>query len=156
LKPGNIVKIYEDEAIPADICLLGSSDPKGSLYIETKNLDGETNLKNKFIHKDINERFGLNVPACGNLQGTIYCEAPNNAIYKFEGQFLQEGFDPVPLGADNIILRGCMLRNTEYVYGIVVFSGHDTKIMMNSMAAKYKFSGLEKYTNYAIMVVLIT
>lgn len=28
--------------------------------------------------------------------------------------------------------------------------------MMNSMAAKYKFSGLEKYTNYAIAVVLIT
>jgi phospholipid-transporting ATPase len=28
--------------------------------------------------------------------------------------------------------------------------------MMNSMAAKYKFSGLEKYTNYAIAVVLLT
>lgn len=57
LKPGNIVKISEDEAIPADICLLKSSDHKGTLYIETKNLDGETNLKNKYVHKDINERF---------------------------------------------------------------------------------------------------
>lgn len=38
----------------------------------------------------------------------------------------------------------------------MVFSGHDTKIMMNSMAAKYKFSGLELYTNYAIAVVLLT
>lgn len=48
------------------------------------------------------------------------------------------------------------MRNTEYVYGVVIFTGHDTKIMMNSMAAKYKFSGLEIYTNYAIAVVLLT
>jgi len=58
LKPGNIVKVSEDEAIPADLCLLGSSDSKGTLYIETKNLDGETNLKNKYVHKDINGKFG--------------------------------------------------------------------------------------------------
>lgn len=90
------------------------------------------------------------------ITGTIYCEAPNNAIYKFEGQFLQDGQDAIPLGADNIILRGCSLRNTEYCIGIMIFSGHDTKIMMNSMAAKYKFSGLELYTNYAIAVVLLT
>lgn len=90
------------------------------------------------------------------MSGTIFCEAPNNAIYKFEGQFLQDGKDAIPLGSDNIILRGCSLRNTEYVYGVVIFSGHDTKIMMNSMAAKYKFSGLELYTNYAIAVVLLT
>lgn len=156
LKPGNIVKISEDEAIPADLCLLGSSDPKGTLYIETKNLDGETNLKNKYVHKDINDRFGQNIAALETMEGTIYCEAPNNAIYKFEGQFKQDSYDAIPLGSDNIILRGCSLRNTEYVYGIVIFSGHDTKIMMNSMAAKYKFSGLEMYTNYAIIVVLIT
>lgn len=90
------------------------------------------------------------------MQGTIFCEAPNNAIYKFEGQFIEEGQHAIPLGADNTILRGCSLRNTEYVYGVVIFSGHDTKIMMNSMAAKYKFSGLEMYTNYAIAVVLLT
>ena len=67
-----------------------------------------------------------------------------------------DGESEIPLGSDNIILRGSTLRNTEYVYGIVIFTGHDTKIMMNSMAASYKFSGLEIYTNYAIAVVLLT
>jgi phospholipid-transporting ATPase len=58
-----LVKVSEDEAIPADLVLVKSSDPKGTLYIETKNLDGETNLKNKYVHKDINEKFASDMTA---------------------------------------------------------------------------------------------
>jgi len=151
-----LVRVEEDEPIPCDMVLMRSSDPKGCIYIETKNLDGETNLKNKYVHKDINNKFVNDIQAMQKMKGRIFCEAPNNAIYKFEGQCIFEGEPEIPLGADNIILRGSTLRNTEYVYGLVIFTGHDTKIMMNSMAAKYKFSGLEMYTNYAIAVVLLT
>lgn len=156
LRPGQLIKVYEDEAIPADLVLIRSSDPKGVLYIETKNLDGETNLKNRYVQKDINTKFCNDIAGMQAMKGKIFCEAPNNAIYKFEGQMLFDGECEIPLGADNIILRGQSLRNTEYVFGVVVFSGHDTKIMQNSLAAKYKFSGLEIYTNYAIAVVLLT
>ena len=51
------------------------------------------------------------------------CEAPNNAIYKFEGM-LEFGLKEVPLGVDNVILRGSTIRNTEYVIGLVIFTGH--------------------------------
>lgn len=58
------------------------------------------------------------------------CELPNNAIYKFEGVYkLQRLENDISLGADNIILRGCSLKNTEYVHGAVIFSGHETKLM---------------------------
>lgn len=91
----------------------------------------------------------------GQIKGSIVCEKPNNAIYKFEGYMEVDG-KKISLGADNMILRGCKLRNTEYVYGVTVFSGHDTKIMMNSAKAQYKFSTLELMSNRAILMVLGT
>lgn len=86
----------------------------------------------------------------------IVCEKPNNAIYKFEGFFQTADGKQISLGAENMILRGCRLRNTEYVYGVAIFTGHDSKIMQNSTSAKYKFSTLENMSNRAILFVLLT
>jgi phospholipid-transporting ATPase len=51
LHVGMIVKIMDDEFFPADIVLINSSSFKGISYVETKNLDGETNLKHKQSQK---------------------------------------------------------------------------------------------------------
>lgn len=48
------------------------------------------------------------------------------------------------LGIDNFILRGCSLRNTKYIVGLASYTGHDTKIMLNSVRAKPKKSKVEK------------
>ena len=86
VKPGMLLKVNDDEFFPADMIVLQSSDPVGGLFVETKNLDGETNLKTKKVHKEINKKA---VNFVDNdwfkLQGKVNCEAPNNAIYKFEG-----------------------------------------------------------------------
>jgi len=50
-------------------------------------------------------------------------------------------------------LRGSSLKNTEYIYGITVFTGHDTKVMKNSAHSKYKFSKLELLVNKSILIV---
>jgi P-type E1-E2 ATPase len=47
LTVGSIVKVKRDEPFPADLIILNSSLSKGLCYIETKDLDGETNLKHK-------------------------------------------------------------------------------------------------------------
>ena len=52
------------------------------------------------------------------------------------------------------MLRGSSLKNTPYIFGISVFTGKDTKVMMNSAAAKYKFSSLEKLMNHAILMIV--
>jgi magnesium-transporting ATPase (P-type) len=64
--------------------ILNSSNPKGSCYIETKNLDGETNLKMKSAKKELYEYF-RSKEDLNNFSGELICEEPNDQIYKFEG-----------------------------------------------------------------------
>ena len=84
LRVGQIIKIIDDEFAPCDILLLNSSDPKGIGYVETKNLDGETNLKIKTVQKDLSYLY-KEPDDFRKLDGQLLCERPNNAIYKFEG-----------------------------------------------------------------------
>jgi phospholipid-transporting ATPase len=81
---GNILKLKDDEMVPADVLLLNTSDVKGVCYVETKGLDGETNLKIKSANKEMMAKL-VSEKELGDLSGTIKCEGPNNAIYKFEG-----------------------------------------------------------------------
>lgn len=60
----------------------------------------------------------------------------------------------MPLNNSNIVLRGCTLKNTDWVVGVVIFTGHDTKLMMNSAKAAYKFSRVDLYINVCIAVIL--
>ena len=162
--PGDILVIKQDEQIPADVIILNTSEEKGVCYIETKSLDGETNLKMKNAEPHLQSHFKSEsaIVEHGKWDGEILCEQPNNAIYKFEGNMKlwfhedDKGTEEksISLNADNILLRGSTLRNTEKVYGVVVFTGHDTKVMRNLPQAKFKFSTLEKVTNQAIVIVM--
>lgn len=135
--------------------LLSSSAPKGICYIETKNLDGETNLKHKTSIKTIVELSTDDESVLTNMRGAeVECENPNDMLYRFEGLMVAGG-TAVPLTVDQILLRGSSLRNTEYIYGLVVFTGHETKIMKNSVKSRSKFSKLESSTNLYVIVIVI-
>ena len=87
LHVGMIVKIKRDEYFPADLIIINSSGPKGICYIETKDLDGETNLKHKQADKRLLE-LDLNSEAkiIENMMGAyVQCENPNDMLYRFEG-----------------------------------------------------------------------
>ena len=149
---GDIVQVQNNKPIPADLLILSSSEGKGSCYVETKNLDGETNLKLKSAHKEVAKHIN-NEQDLANLKGMIGCERPNNNIHKFDA-YIELNGEKISLSSDNIALRGSYLRNTDRIYGMAVFTGHDTKIMQNSAKASYKFSELEKNTNLCIIVIL--
>ena len=57
------------------------------------------------------------------------------------------------LDNEKILLRGCVLRNTQWCYGLVIFAGKDTKLMMNSGKAQFKRTHIDRYMNKLIIGV---
>uniref|UniRef100_A0A671W488 Phospholipid-transporting ATPase n=1 Tax=Sparus aurata TaxID=8175 RepID=A0A671W488_SPAAU len=148
---GDIVKVTNGQHLPADMVIVSSSEPQAMCYTETSNLDGETNLK---------IRQGLTLTAGAQsledliaLSGRLECEGPNRHLYDFTGTLRLENQNPAPLGPDQVLLRGAQLRNTQWVVGIVVYTGHDSKLMQNSTKAPLKRSNVERVTNMQILVL---
>ncbi|XP_071466865.1 phospholipid-transporting ATPase IB isoform X2 [Marmota flaviventris] len=148
---GDIVKVLNGQYLPADMVLFSSSEPQAMCYVETANLDGETNLK---IRQGLSQTADMQTrEVLMKLTGTIECEGPNRHLYDFTGTLHLDGQSPVALGPDQILLRGTQLRNTQWVFGVVVYTGHDTKLMQNSTKAPLKRSNVEKVTNVQILVL---
>ncbi|KAI0244756.1 aminophospholipid translocase [Massospora cicadina] len=136
---------------PADLILLSSSEPEGLCYIETSNLDGETNLK---VKQALSETAPLVSPQqITHFRGVIKSEGPNDSLYTYTGTMVIQSNGreiSVPLDPTQILLRGAMLRNTNWVYAAVVFTGHDTKLMRNATAAPIKMTSVVRMTNVQI------
>lgn len=88
----------------------------------------------------------------GEFDGEINCEQPNNLLNKFDGALTWKN-KTFPLDNDNIILRGCVLRNTQWCYGVVIFAGKDTKLMKNSGKSKFKRTSIDRLLNFLIIGV---
>ncbi|XP_064784090.1 phospholipid-transporting ATPase VD-like isoform X3 [Oncorhynchus masou masou] len=154
VRVGDFVRLSCNEIIPADMLLLYSSDLHGVCYIETANLDGETNLKQREVVRDLPQGSELTPE---NFHSRIECENPNNDLSRFRGYMEHPSNARVGLHNDNLLLRSCTIRNTETIIGIVVYAGHETKAMKNNSGPRYKRSKLERRMNMDILwsVVLL-
>ncbi|EEH06343.1 phospholipid-translocating P-type ATPase domain-containing protein [Histoplasma capsulatum G186AR] len=157
---GDFVRIYNEEPIPADVVVLSTSDPDGACYVETKNLDGETNLKvRQALHCTRDVKHARD---CEKAQFTIESESPHPNLYEYNGaiKWMQHdvntpdgpGREMVePITINNILLRGCSIQNTEWVLGMVVFTGLQTKIMLNSGATPTKRARIARGLNWNVI-----
>ncbi|WOK95908.1 phospholipid-transporting ATPase 1 [Canna indica] len=144
VRVGEVLKVLADESIPCDMVLLATSDPTGVAYVQTTNLDGESNLKTRYAKQETTSRPPDEAHPVA--AGLIRCERPNRNIYGFLGNMEVDG-KRVSLGPSNIILRGCELKNTAWVIGVAVYTGSETKVMLNSSGAPSKRSRLETQMN---------
>jgi phospholipid-translocating ATPase len=153
IRVGDIVKITRDEWIPADLILLHSAGENGIAYLETAALDGETNLKSRQALPAVAE-LCADERMCAFFKGSVHSEDPNQDLYNFEGKISIDE-EILPLSNTEILYRGSILRNTPYVYALVVFTGEETKIRMN--ASKYvrtKAPTLQKLVNKVVLIVV--
>ncbi|XP_046141512.1 phospholipid-transporting ATPase ID isoform X5 [Osmia bicornis bicornis] len=149
---GDVIRMENDQFVAADVLLLSTSEPNGLCYIETAELDGETNLKCRQCLAETAEMMD-NHELVGQFDGEIVCETPNNLLNKFDGNLTWKGRKYI-LDNDKIILRGCVLRNTQWCYGVVIFAGKDTKLMQNSGKTKFKRTSIDRLLNLLIIGIV--
>ena len=157
---GDFVRIYNDDQIPADVVILSTSDPDGACYVETKNLDGETNLKvRQALHCGHKIKHARN---CEQTEFMIASEPPHANLYSYSAAIQWTQKDPSqpnkegvpmaePISINNLLLRGCSVRNTEWVLGVVVFTGQETKIMLNAGITPSKRARIARELNWNVV-----
>lgn len=163
LEVGDIVLLRDNDQIPADIAVLSTSDSNGVCYVETKNLDGETNLKPRRALKATSSI--LSEEDVEHSSFILDAEPPHPNLYSFNGVLKfrsgPSGVDPTassaaeklePVTINELLLRGCAVRNTKWIIGVVVFTGADTKIMLNGGDTPSKRSKIEKETNFNVIM----
>jgi len=183
LRVGDFVRLTNDQPVPADLIICATSDAEENVcFIETKNLDGETNLKSRHALPSLNHLRSAH--DCANKQHRrnrfiIENEAPDANMFKYSAAVVFPDIDNnnnndnteqdvsqdqpkndhqsahrVPVDMNSVLLRGTVIRNTEWVIGLVIFTGPDTKIMMNSSATRSKRSKVERQMNPMVFINL--
>ncbi|GJE99985.1 phospholipid-transporting ATPase [Phanerochaete sordida] len=155
LEVGDIVLLRENEQVPADIVVLSTSDAENMCYVETKNLDGETNLKPR---KSVRATSSITSEEdVERMRFVLDSEPPHQNLYVYHGVFRYT--DPTTgeqkqeaVGINELLLRGCTVRNTAWIIGLVVFTGADSKIMLNGGETPSKRSKIEQETNFNVVV----
>ncbi|KAH8653216.1 P-type ATPase-like protein [Tricladium varicosporioides] len=152
---GDIIRVESEEPFPADVVILSSSEPEGLCYIETANLDGETNLKIKQAIPETCEMISPN--ELSRLGGKLRSEQPNSSLYTYEATLTVAaggGEKELALQPDQLLLRGATLRNTPWIHGVVVFTGHETKLMRNATATPIKRTAVERQLNMLVLMLI--
>ncbi|GJD09207.1 Probable phospholipid-transporting ATPase 5 [Galdieria sulphuraria] len=130
IRVGDIIVLQDGDIVPADIVALSAAREDGVVFLETSALDGETNLKRFLVLSDTSSL--TNDAEISSLRGEIRCEPPSINMNSFAGIVKLEQVDPVggtrsrviekPISKDNLLLRGAVVRNSGWLYGIVIYA----------------------------------
>ncbi|ORX88939.1 phospholipid-translocating P-type ATPase [Basidiobolus meristosporus CBS 931.73] len=154
IRVGDIVRVEQGIEIPCDMVLLRSSDLDGTCYIQTANLDGETDLKTRTAP---GLTAGLSDTEVIAFDGVVHCPQPNGQIYKFDAK-LESSPDSgefSALSSKQLLLQGTFLRNTDFAYGLAVYTGNETKIGMNKREPPIKLTKIDRQIERASMIIFI-
>ena len=180
LELGEIVIVEQDEIFPADLVLLDSPLPEGICFIETGSLDGEKTLKQKnppsdtigrFVREkrkgngftnsnnDINSTEEKKWVKSINFEGDCICDQPNPELYFLNGKInavIKGERLRFPIDHKQLLLKGAKLKNTKWIIGLIIYTGHNCKIMKNSKEPRIKYSSVEISMNHRLIFIFST
>lgn len=165
VRVGDFIKIKNNELVPADILICSTSEEENVAFVETKNLDGETNLKSRHAVPALRHLRSAADCANGAHHFRLECDRPNVNMFKLDATLIgekEEGegeagneLEKHPIDMSMMVLRGMVVRNTKWIIGIVLYTGSDTRIVMNSGGTRSKQSKVERQMNPQVFINLV-
>ena len=173
VKVGDAIMVKDGENFPADLLCLYSDLKDNVCFIRTTNLDGETNLK---IRKPVDLKDGSEHVTCQdllNLDLSLKAENPNSNLHSFKGTITvrnhvykdmsssspsEDESKPsldIPVTMNEMLLRGCTLKNSNHILGLVVYAGKETRIQRNSTKTPLKIGSFDRFLNFQISLVIL-
>ena len=163
VRVGDVLEVRDGEDVPADLLLLSVTSADKVCYVRTTNLDGESNLKVR-RPADLGPAAPAGAAGAASLAAVLVCEPPNNDLHRFAGRLVaaRPAGGPAPPGPpviapvtmDELLLRGCTLRNSGAVRGAVVYAGPDTRIQQNAARPPRKLGSFDLFLNVQIFLLL--
>eukprot|EP00760_Papus_ankaliazontas_P008921 PhM_4_TR13946/c0_g1_i6/m.5260/K14802/DRS2, ATP8A; phospholipid-transporting ATPase len=147
---GDVLYIENGEEIRADCILLSSSLPEGIAYIDTAQLDGETNVKSRKARSALTSSNYLTHASLKDAPVVAVIEENKPSLVQWKGVLMCDGVK-VPQGIEQFMYRGAVLRNTEWAYGLVAYAGIHTKLFLNLKQKPPKFSYMDHTLNRLIL-----
>ncbi|XP_053427309.1 probable phospholipid-transporting ATPase IIB isoform X5 [Nycticebus coucang] len=166
IQVGDLIIVEKNQRIPSDMVFLRTSEKAGSCFIRTDQLDGETDWKLK-VAVSCTQRL----PTLGDLfsiSAYVYAQKPQLDIHSFEGTFTREDSDPPvheSLSIENTLWASTVVASGT-VIGVVIYTGKETRSVMNTSNPKNKVGLLDLELNQltkalflalvALSVVMVT
>uniref|UniRef100_A0A6Q2YGQ7 Phospholipid-transporting ATPase n=1 Tax=Esox lucius TaxID=8010 RepID=A0A6Q2YGQ7_ESOLU len=147
IQVGDLIIVEKNQRIPADMIFLRTSEKAGSCFIRTDQLDGETDWKLK-VAVVCTQRL----PALGDLfsiNAYVYAQKPQLDIHSFEGNFTREDSDPQiheSLNIENTLWASTVVASGT-VIGVVIYTGKETRSVLNTSSPKNKVGLLDLELN---------
>ena len=113
------------------------------------NVDENNENKNKIVYDKVDNL---------SIEGIIQCDLPNPSLYMLNGKAnmrINGIGNEFPLDAKNLLLKGARLKNTDWILGIVIYTGHNCKLMKNAKEPLIKMSKVEKLLNKLLVGIFI-
>ncbi|KAF9361516.1 putative aminophospholipid-translocase [Mortierella sp. NVP85] len=148
IRVGDMIVVKKNQNVPADMILLRTTEGSGACFIRTDQLDGETDWK-----------LRLAVPSCQalpsdeallQLNASVYADSPHKDIHSFVGNLTREvdgpGPQTEPLSVDNTLWTNTVVASGNAI-GFVIYTGRDTRAVMNTNHPKTKIGQLDSEVN---------
>ncbi|CAH8437262.1 unnamed protein product [Heterobilharzia americana] len=169
IRVGDVILCKTDEEFPCDLIILATSTKDCSCRMTTVNLDGESAIKTHYSILDthniyenffndsilftFNDQFDEKMKS---LYIKVECQQPNEDFTNFEGHItLTNGKMNQPLKLSNVLFRGAKLKSTRCIIGLVVYTGRDTKLLLNSTQPRRKYSSRESKGNLILFTFML-